>query len=56
LAHAGGFQSAAAFTHGMQIAVYIGSGIVGFGAVAAGFAYRRRDSRVAEPALSGSAG
>jgi EmrB/QacA subfamily drug resistance transporter len=55
-AHAGGYQSAAAFTHGMQIAVYIGSGIVGLGAVAAGFAYRRRRDTALEPALSGSVG
>jgi EmrB/QacA subfamily drug resistance transporter len=55
-AHVGGYQSAVAFTHGMQIAVYIGSAIVGAGAVAAGFAYSRRDSRVAEPALGASVG
>jgi EmrB/QacA subfamily drug resistance transporter len=51
-AHVGGYQSAASFTHGMQIAVYIGSAIVGAGAVAAGFAYRRRPAL--EPALSAS--
>jgi EmrB/QacA subfamily drug resistance transporter len=51
-AHVGGYQSAASFTHGMQIAVYIGSGIVGLGAVAAGFANRRRVAgRELEPAL-----
>ena len=55
-AHVGGYQTAASFTHGMQIAVYVGSAIVGAGAVAAAFAYRRRDSRVAEPVLSGSVG
>jgi len=55
-AHVGGYQSAAAFTHGMQVAVYIGSGIVGFGAVAAGFANRRRRDVALEPALGGSVG
>jgi EmrB/QacA subfamily drug resistance transporter len=51
-AHVGGYQSAASFTHGMQIAVYIGSGIVGLGAVAAGFANRRRRSVLElEPAI-----
>jgi EmrB/QacA subfamily drug resistance transporter len=51
-AHVGGYQSAASFTHGMQIAVYIGSGIVGLGAVAAGFANRRRSSVLElEPAI-----
>ena len=55
-AHAGGYQTAASFTHGMQIAVYIGSGIVGAGAVAAGLAYRRRGVRAPEPVLSGSVG
>jgi EmrB/QacA subfamily drug resistance transporter len=55
-AHVGGYQSAAAFTHGMQIAVYIGSGVVGLGAVAAGFANRRRRDPALEPALSGSVG
>src|SRR5437868_14237433 len=40
-AHVGGYQSAASFTHGMTIAVYIGSALVGVGAVAAAFANRR---------------
>jgi EmrB/QacA subfamily drug resistance transporter len=53
-AHVGGYQTAASFTHGMQIAVYIGSAIVGAGALAAGFAYRRRPAL--EPVLSGSVG
>ncbi|HEY2374015.1 MAG TPA: DHA2 family efflux MFS transporter permease subunit [Gaiellaceae bacterium] len=55
-AHAGGYQTAASFTHGMQTAVYIGSGIVGLGAVAAGFANRRRRAVAVEPALTGSVG
>src|SRR5262249_32500822 len=52
-AHVGGYQSAASSTHGMQIAVYIGSAVVGLGAVAAGFANRRRRASVPElePAL-----
>jgi EmrB/QacA subfamily drug resistance transporter len=53
-AHVGGYQTAASFTHGMQIAVYIGSAIVGAGALAAAFAYRRRPAL--EPVLSGSVG
>jgi EmrB/QacA subfamily drug resistance transporter len=53
-AHVGGYQTAASFTHGMQISVYIGSAIVGAGALAAGFAYRRRPAL--EPVLSGSVG
>jgi EmrB/QacA subfamily drug resistance transporter len=55
-AHVGGYQTAESFTHGMQIAVYIGSGIVGLGAVAAGFANRPRRETSAEPVLSGSVG
>jgi EmrB/QacA subfamily drug resistance transporter len=55
-AHVGGYQSAAAFTHGMQVAVYIGSGVVALGAVAAAFAYRRRRDAALEPALGGAVG
>jgi EmrB/QacA subfamily drug resistance transporter len=55
-AHVGGYQTAASFTHGMQVAVYIGSGIVGLGAVAAAFANRRRRDEALEPALGGSVG
>jgi EmrB/QacA subfamily drug resistance transporter len=55
-AHVGGYQSAAAFTHGMQVAVYIGSGVVALGAVAAAFAYRRRHDAALEPALGGAVG
>src|SRR6185437_7712627 len=36
-AHVGGYQSAASFTHGMTIAVWIGGGLVALGAVAAAF-------------------
>src|SRR5213080_2714015 len=54
--HVGGYQTSESFTHGMQIAVYIGSGIVGLGAVAAGFANRRRRAGAFEPALSRSVG
>jgi EmrB/QacA subfamily drug resistance transporter len=53
-AHVGGYQSGAAFTHGMQIAVYAGGAIVALGAVAAGFANRRpraSEVEVAQPAL-----
>ncbi len=53
-AHVGGYQTAASFTHGMQVAVYIGAAIVGAGAVAAGFAYRRRPAL--QPVLGGSVG
>jgi EmrB/QacA subfamily drug resistance transporter len=55
-AHVGGYQSGASFTHGMQIAVYIGSGIVGLGAIAAGLANRRPREGAVEPALSASVG
>jgi MFS family permease len=55
-AHVGGYQSAAAFTHGMQIAVYIGSGIVALGAVAAGFANRRPRAEALEASLGGAVG
>ena len=37
----GGYQTPEAFTHGMQIAVYIGGSIVALGALAAAFANRR---------------
>jgi EmrB/QacA subfamily drug resistance transporter len=49
-AHAGGYQSAATFTHGMRIAVYIGGAIVAVGAVAAFFANGRRREAL-EPVL-----
>src|SRR5579864_9106327 len=55
-AHVGGYQTAASFTHGMTTAVYIGSGIVGLGAVAAGFAYQRRRDVALEPVLGSSVG
>jgi len=53
-AHVGGYQSAAAFTHGMRTAVYIGGALVAVGALAALFANGRRETL--EPALSGALG
>ena len=50
--HVGGYQSAAAFTHGTTTAVWVGASVVLAGAVAAGLIpRRRRSSEVLEPAL-----
>jgi EmrB/QacA subfamily drug resistance transporter len=54
-AHAGGYETAAAFAHGMQIAVYIGGGIVAAGALAAVFTNGERRQALT-PVLGGAAG
>ena len=47
--HVGGYQTAASFTHGMTVAVWIGGGLVALGAVAAALVKPRRavETRVA---------
>jgi EmrB/QacA subfamily drug resistance transporter len=55
-AHVGGYQTAAAFTHGMTVAVTIGGVLVAVGAAAAGLANRRSRGEALEPALGGSIG
>ena len=46
-AHVGGYETPASFTHGMQVAVYIGGSIVALGALAAAL-IQRRPERVPE--------
>ena len=48
-AHVGGYQTAASFTHGMTTAVYIGGGLVAFGAVAAALITPRERHEVLVP-------
>jgi EmrB/QacA subfamily drug resistance transporter len=55
-AHVGGYQSGAAFTHGMQIAVYAGGALVAVGAAAAALANRRGRGEALEAALGGAVG
>jgi len=55
-ARVGGYQSGAAFTHGMQIAVYAGGALVAVGAVAAALANRRGRGDALEPVLGGAVG
>jgi len=54
-AHAGGYRTPETFTHGLSTAVYVGAGVVAFGAVAAFAIPRRRraqeEARVAAPEL-----
>jgi EmrB/QacA subfamily drug resistance transporter len=54
-AHAGGYQTIAAFTHGMTVAVTLGGALVGVGAVAAALAGTRSRRAVAEVALEAAA-
>jgi len=55
-AHVGGYQSGAAFTHGMTIAVAIGGAVVALGALAAGLANRRPRAEALEASLGGALG
>ena len=53
--HVGGYQTAQSFTHGTQIAVYIGGALVAVGAVAASLIKGRPREQAQELALEAAA-